>query len=151
MLLFFVTMYRNNKKKNNVVEKIMEWPYNLHFYNKYLSKARFSNRSTVKRQFVQMSTIGWGYLIERKHGFDKRTVNWNNTENRKLIQKGIHRGNLEKDLSYSQSAVSKIWCEYKRSEIVKKEKHTGRPWKTSKSLERSLKIICLENWKCTVN
>uniref|UniRef100_A0A672I151 Transposase Tc1-like domain-containing protein n=1 Tax=Salarias fasciatus TaxID=181472 RepID=A0A672I151_SALFA len=49
----------------------------------------------------------------------------------------------------SQSAVSKIWTEYKQHGKVVKVRRTGRPRKTSKCQEKQLKAICLENRKCT--
>ena len=56
---------------------------------------------------------------------------------------------VAKDVGCSQSAVSKIWTKYKQHGNVVKGNHTCRPRKTSKSQDRKLKAICLENRKCT--
>ena len=40
----------------------------------------------------------------------------------KLIQESNKQWSVMKDVSSSQSAVSSIWCKYKRNEVVKKEK-----------------------------
>ena len=44
---------------------------------KYHQKPSCANQSTVKRNFLQTSTSSSAYLIERKHSFTKRTVNYN--------------------------------------------------------------------------
>ena len=44
---------------------------------------------------------------------------------------------------------SKIWCKYKRNEVVKKEDIFGSPRKLSKCQDRKLKVIWLESRKCT--
>ena len=51
----------------------------------------------------------------------------------------------DKDIAWSQSAVSKIWYKYQR----KKGKHTGRWQKAWKCKDRKHKAICLENRKGT--
>lgn len=58
---------------------------------------------------------------------------------------------VTKDAGCSQSAVSKIWIKYKQNGKVVKEKHGGRPGKTSKCQDRKLKAIRLEQMETGVN
>uniref|UniRef100_A0A3Q3AMG8 Tc1-like transposase DDE domain-containing protein n=1 Tax=Kryptolebias marmoratus TaxID=37003 RepID=A0A3Q3AMG8_KRYMA len=67
----------------------------------------------------------------------------------KLLKEGKSSHSVAQDVGCSQSAVSKIWTKYKQHGKVGKGKHTVRPRKTSKRLDRKLKAICLENRKCT--
>ena len=57
------------------------------------------------------------------------------------------QGSVAKDVGYSQSVVSKIWCKYKEIRWLRKVKHTSRPWKTSKYQNRKFKAIGHENRK----
>ena len=45
---------------------------------------------------------------------------------------------MAKTIGYPKAAASKIWCKFKRNVKIKKRKHTGRPWKISKSQEKKM-------------
>ena len=63
----------------------------------------------------------------------------------KIIQESNRQWSVAKDVVYSQSAESKIWCEYKRNRVVKEGKHTYWPRKTLKRKDRKLKAWKIEN------
>lgn len=64
---------------------------------------------------------------------------------RKLIQEGNPQWSVTKDIGCSQSAVCKIWCKYKISGMVEKEKNilVGH----RRDQDRKLNAIYLENRK----
>ena len=64
----------------------------------------------------------------------------------KLIFVGNPLWNVTKVIGCSQLVEPKI-C--KGNRVLKKEKYTGNPRKTSNSQGRKLKAVCLENRKCT--
>ena len=57
------------------------------FQKQVLAKTLICNCSIVKRQLLQTETSGWAFLNERKHGPNKRIVEWNKGMDRKT-----HRG-----------------------------------------------------------
>jgi len=57
----------------------------------------------------------------------------------KLLKEGNSTQSLAKHVGCSQSAVSKIWSEYKQNGKIVKGKHAGQTRKMLKCQERKLK------------
>ena len=81
--------------------------------------------------FLLTSTSDVANLIERNDGSNKRIVKWYTEKDRKAHFRGYQLWIVAKEVGYFQSAVSKVWCKFKRNGVVKREKkkHIGRPWK----------------------
>lgn len=81
---------------------------------------------SVKREYLQTLISCWTWLIESKHGPNKKAVIGNNGKDYKI------RNGVAKAVGCSQWAMSKIWCSYKKRKDYLYKKNTwldqGRHW-----------------------